>query len=77
MESLLITLIFAIHILTTEHLWWLLMSASLLVAHCKCVCQYFTLPFTILLYHTYQMLSLQPVLTLYAKENIAIPCTLL
>ena len=51
MESLSIMLIFAIHILDTEHLWWLLMSGSLLEAHSRCACQHFTLPYTILLYH--------------------------
>ena len=40
-KSLSVMLIFAIRMLVTEHLQWLLMSASLLEAHSHCMCQSF------------------------------------
>ena len=59
----------AICILATEHLWWLLMNASLLEAYRHCVCQYF-----ICLHYdystAYQMLSLWSMQILYAKKTL-------
>ena len=59
--------------LVTEHLWWLLKSASLLEAYSQRVCQRFSLSF----HHTALLIKLWAMQTLYDKKNIAITHTLL
>ena len=60
--------------LVTEHLWWLLKSASLLEAYSQSVCRGFSLSFH---YTALLHIKLWSMQTLYGKKNIAIAHSLL